>query len=249
MNTSTQKWCAWGGMALAITFVIGWAGVGGFVPPPSPNRSAAEVVDFFVKNQLQIKIGLFMCLVGSGIYAAFTGAISTQLKRIEGKHQPLQYTQLVGGAGTAVGFTMGLIIWYTCAYRPEADPIMTQRLNDMAWFIWVGWAYLPAAQTIATGVAILKDHRPDPVFPRWLGYCSLWCSLLYLPGGLAVFFFSGPLAWNGLITWWLLVIAYFIWVLAMTYGLIWRAIPHQEREDAALAAQGTEPAASPVASL
>ena len=64
---------------------------------------------------------------------------------------------------------------------------MTQRLNDMAWFIWVGWAYLPAAQTIAVGIAILKDQRADPVFPRWLGYFSLWCSIFYLPGGLAVF--------------------------------------------------------------
>jgi hypothetical protein len=155
------------------------------------------------------------------------------LKRIEGKHTPLHYTQLVAGAGVAVGFTMGLIIWYTCAYRPEADPILTQRLNDMAWFIWVGWAYQPVAQTVAVGVAILSDRRSDPVFPRWLGYLSLWCSVLYLPGGLAVFFFDGPFAWNGLVTWWLLVVAYFIWVVAMTYGLVWKAIPHQEREDAA----------------
>jgi hypothetical protein len=219
-------------MILAVTFIVGWAGIGGFVPPPSPNKSAAEIADFFAANQLRVKTGLFMCLVGSGIYAAFTGALSVQLKRIEGKHTPLHFTNLVAGAGVAVGFSMGLILWYGAAYRPTEDPIMTQRLNDMAWFIWVSWAYLPAAQTIAVGVAILKDHRPNPVFPRWLGFSSLWCSVLYLPGGLALFFFSGPLAWNGLISWWFLVVAYFVWVFTMTYGLIWKAIPHQEREDA-----------------
>jgi hypothetical protein len=129
---------------------------------------------------------------------------------------------------------MGLILWYGCVYRPLEDIQLTHRLNDMAWFIWVGWAYLPAAQTIAVGVAILKDKRAEPVFPRWLGYLSLWCSVFYLPGGLAVFFRSGPLAWNGLITWWFLVVAYFAWVCAITWGLYWKAIPHQEREERAL---------------
>jgi hypothetical protein len=247
MSTSAQKWCAWGGIALAVTFVVGWAGIGGFVPPPSPNKNAAEITEFFASHQTRTQLGLFLCLVGSGIYAFFTGAISVQLKRIEGQHSPLHYTQMIAGAGVACGFTMGLMIWYTCSYRPELDPIMTLRLNDMAWFIWVGWAYLPAAQTIAVGIAILRDRRPDPVFPRWLGYCSLWCALLYLPGGLAVFFRSGPLAWNGLITWWFLVIAYFIWVVAITYGLIWKAIPHQEREEAAASAQSAAAATNPVA--
>ena len=80
MNTSAQKWCAWGGVALAVTFVVGWAGIGGFVPPPSPNKNAAEITEFFASHQTRTQLGLFLCLVGSGIYAFFTGAISVQLK-------------------------------------------------------------------------------------------------------------------------------------------------------------------------
>jgi hypothetical protein len=218
-------------MALVVTFIVGWAVVGGFVPPPAPTKSATEIADWFASHQMRIEIGLFLCLVGSGFLAPFTGVISAQLKRIEGKHTPISTAQIVAGSGVAVGFTMGLIIWYGAAYRPEADPVITQRLNDIAWFIWVSWAYLPAAQTIAVGIAILMDKRAEPVFPRWLGYLSLWCAVFYLPGGLAVFFKSGPLAWNGLITWWFLVIAYFIWVVAIIWALVWKAIPHQQREE------------------
>lgn len=233
MSLRTQKLCSLGGVILAVMFIVGWAGLGGFVPPISPQASPDEVVDFFVSDQTKIQLGLFLCLIGSGFLAPFTGAISVQLRRIEGQHTPISYAQIVAGAGVAVGFTMGLMVWYTASYRPESDPIMTQRLNDLAWFIWVGWAYLPAAQTIAVGLAILKDERADPVFPRWVGYLSLWCSMFYLPGGLAIFVDSGPLAWNGLIVWWFLVVAYFIWVMVITWALIYRAIPHQEREEAA----------------
>jgi hypothetical protein len=239
MSLRTQQVCSLGGVILAVTFIIGWAGLAGFVPPISPQKSPAEVVDFFTSNQTKIQIGLFLCLVGSGFLAPFTGVISAQLRRIEGRHTPISYSQLVAGAGVAVGFTMGLMVWYAAAYRPESDPIMTQRLNDLAWFIWVGWAYLPAAQTISVGLAILKDERADPVFPRWVGYLSLWCSLFYLPGGLAIFVTSGPLAWNGLIVWWFLVVAYFIWVVTITWALLYRAIPHQQREEEAAAASAT----------
>ena len=233
-----QKFSAWSGMVLVVTFIAGWCVLSGFVPPPSPAKSAIEVATFFADHPIRMKIGLMMCLVGSAFLAPFTGVISTQLKRIEGRHKTISYTQIVAGGGVAVGFTMGLIIWYAAAYRPMADPVITQRFNDIAWFIWVSWAYLPAAQTIAVGIAILLDKRVDPVFPRWLGYLSLWCAVLYLPGGLAVFFFSGPFAWNGLITWWFLVIAYLVWVLALIWALVYRAIPHQQREEAL--ASGTD---------
>ncbi|EHB58829.1 hypothetical protein MycrhDRAFT_1265 [Mycolicibacterium rhodesiae JS60] len=221
-------------MVLVVTFIGGWWLLAGYVPPPSPKAGPDEIAAFFAENPVRIKIGLMACLVGSAFLAPFTAVISTQIKRIEGRHKTISYTQIVAGTGVAVGFTMGLILWYGAVYRPLEDPAITQRLNDLAWFIWVSWAYLPAAQTIAFGVAVLLDKRPDPVFPRWLGYLSFSCAVLYLPGGLAVFFFSGPFAWNGLITWWFLVVAYLVWVLATIWALVYRAIPHQQREEAAL---------------
>lgn len=232
MDIRLQKVCAWCGAALVVTFIVGWAIIAGFVPPPSPTKNADEIAAFFAAHQTRVQVGLFACLVGSAFLAPFTGVLSTQLKRMEaGKGHTISSTQLVSGCGVAVGFTLGLIFWYGAVYRPLEAPAITQRLNDLAWFVWVSWAYLPAAQTIAVGAAILMDKRPEPVMPRWVGYLSLWCALFYLPGGFAVLFKSGPLAWNGLITWWFLVIAYFVWVVAIIWALVFKAIPHQQREE------------------
>jgi hypothetical protein len=70
------------------------------------------------------------------------------------------------------------------------------------------------------------------VFPRWYGYLSLWCTLIWVSGGLTMFFKSGVFAWNGLISWWAVAISYAIWVVALTVALLRSAIPHQEREEA-----------------
>jgi hypothetical protein len=57
-----------------------------------------------------------------------------------------------------------------------------------------------------------------------------------MPGGLIVFFKSGPLDWTGLIAWWLLLVGLTTWVLVLVIGLLRYGIPHHERE--ALAAGG-----------
>jgi hypothetical protein len=65
----------------------------------------------------------------------------------------------------------------------------------------------------------------------------LWCALLFCPGGTIVFFKSGPMAWNGVIAWWVVIVAFATWMSALVYGLLKYAIPHQERKsDAQLTA-------------
>ena len=48
--------------------------------------------------------------------------------------------------------------------------------------------------------------------------------------------FTGPLDWRGLIAWWLLLVAFGIWVVVLVYTLLVHAIPHHEREAAGSAA-------------
>ena len=49
-------------------------------------------------------------------------------------------------------------------------------------------------------------------------------------GGLIVFFKSGPLDWRGIISLYLLLVAFTVWVVMMVWALLARAIPDQERE-------------------
>jgi hypothetical protein len=96
--------------------------------------------------------------------------------------------------------------------------------------MWVAVDASFVLQAIVIGIAILKDQRATPVFPRWLAYVSFWCALLFCPGGLCVFFKSGPFDWGGLISFWLLAAAYVTWVLVITAVLLKRSIPQHEQE-------------------
>jgi len=60
-------------------------------------------------------------------------------------------------------------------------------------------------------VAVLIDKRPRPVFPRWLGYVNIWLALMFTPASFLVFFKTGPLAWNGVLVWWVPVTAFLLW--------------------------------------
>jgi hypothetical protein len=55
---------------------------------------------------------------------------------------------------------------------------------------------------------------------------NFWMALLFLPAGLMVFFKTGPFAWNGLLSFWLPLVAFGIWFNVMIYALL-RAIKLQ----------------------
>jgi len=69
---------------------------------------------------------------------------------------------------------------------------------------------------VALAVATLRDQRAEPVYPRWFAYFQLWCALgVGLTFGVWIFK-TGPLAWDGLIGFWIPVSVYFVWVLTTT---------------------------------
>jgi hypothetical protein len=82
------------------------------------------------------------------------------------------------------------------------------------------------------GIAILADKHEKPTFPRWAGYMSLWAGVLMVAPGLNVFFTDGPLAWNGAISWWVLLVIFFVWLITLTYVVL-QAINDHEKEYAA----------------
>jgi hypothetical protein len=65
------------------------------------------------------------------------------------------------------------------------------------------------------------------VFPRWFGFLSIWCGLLYTPGALTFFFKTGPFAWNGLLTFYIAATAFFLWIVSLVILLL-RAIGQQK---------------------
>jgi hypothetical protein len=75
-------------------------------------------------------------------------------------------------------------------------------------------------QNICLALAIFADTGSAKVFPRWLGYFNLWVGASYIPAVLLVFVHGGPVAWDGLFSWWLGAFAFFVWILVMTPMLL-----------------------------
>jgi len=81
-------------------------------------------------------------------------------------------------------------------------------------------------QVAAVAFAIFLDKGERPIFPRWAGYLSAWVAMLFAPGGFVVFFKHGPFGWNGLVSFWFVLVAFSVWMLTMTI-LLFRAVDAQ----------------------
>jgi hypothetical protein len=213
-----------------LVFLIGFWALAGFVPPASPTTGAQEIARLFDDHRLLIRVGLFICTTCSALLGMWYAVISVQLRRIEGPHAPLALAQAISAAVTMVVFIFPMLIWQAAAYRPERSAETIQMLNDLAWFQFLGIVSTGMVQNIVIAWAILTDARPRPVFPRWAGYFNIWMALGFTGGGLIPLFKSGPLAWNGIIGWWAVLVSFTLWCLTMSVLLI-RAVKSQEREE------------------
>jgi hypothetical protein len=226
-NTAMQRLCAWAAPGCTLFFFGGFM-ISGYLFPPDPMRSAEATAAFYAENAASIKTGLvLMCLAG-GLWIIYSAAVSVQMMRIEGRYPVLALAQLGLATCACIEFIQPVYVWLTAAYRPRSPEIQLM-LNDMGWLPFDGWVWTIIWQNAAIGLAVILDKRPEPVFPRWYGYLCFWAALLYLPAGTNVFFKDGPIAWNGIISWWLLIIDIFAWVM-ITFFLLLRAIRRQEAE-------------------
>jgi len=231
MNTKTQKMCTWSGFFGTMVFFAGLM-IAGFFPPPSPSLGMEEVAVTYQQNTMGIRIGMLLIMASGMFIAPMVGAITVQMKRIEGKNSVLAYSQLSSGTMGIAFFILPGLFFLITAYRPDRSIEITYMLNDFCWFVTVmPW---PAAfmQNICLGTAILRDKRENTVFPRWVGYFNYWMALLFLPASLLAFFYSGPFAWNGLFPFWVAAFAFGGWYLVIPIMLT-KAIDEQAREEAA----------------
>jgi hypothetical protein len=121
------------------------------------------------------------------------------------------------------------------AFRPEKrNPEITQALNDVFWLMFVGIVGTLVVQALVLTTAAFVDKSEPPTFPRWFGYLNAWYALLALPGGAVVIFNSGPLAWNGAFAFWIPLVAFSFWMIAVTVVLL-RSISLEQATEHALA--------------
>lgn len=237
MSVRVQIICAAMGPIAILTFFIGFA-TAGFFPPPSPALPMDQVADIYATNTNMVRLGGLIMVFSSGLVTPFAAAVAIALRRIEGADTAvLSLTQFEAGTAGIMLFLMEAMFWSIAAFRPGRSPEITQTLNDIAWFFTVMPFCLILVQALAIAAAILLDRGARPVYPRWLGYLNLWCGLLYIGGGMCTFFKDGPLAWNGILAFWVPAIVYCSWFVTMAIQTSKAAIRQRRELDHAQSAE------------
>jgi hypothetical protein len=228
MNRTSQLVCAWSGPLFLVLFGIGFVALAGFVPPPTAHDSPQEVVKLYTDHPDRVRAGLVLMMIGAAFIASWSAGVSVQLKRIEGRFSPMTYTSLACGAAGVLVVIFPVMIMIVTSFRPERDPQLTQALNDLAWIPFIMVFSPVMVQCLSVAIAVLTAAPTQAkVFPRWVGYASLSCALLLLPGSLIPFFKRGPFAWQGIFEFWLAAVVFFGWIAVMTVALF-GAIRSQE---------------------
>lgn len=225
---SFQRVCAWSGIVCVVLFFAAFV-FADFIPPLSPHLSADQVAAFYRAHATGIRLGGCVMLLSGMFYAAFTGVVSAQMRRIPGVHISAVYVQLAAGAFACLTFLIPAMLFIVAAFRPDRPPVITQTLNDMSWILLVmPWTPF-LTQNWAFAYVILTDSRKQPLFPRWLAYVNIWAPPIFAPSLLLPFFKVGPFDWRGMFVFWIPATVFVLQFVVNTWALL-RAINREEHE-------------------
>jgi hypothetical protein len=233
MNTKLQLACAYMGPVFVFLFFFGLVPLAQFVPPPSPSASATTIGHMYRDDPTRVRLGLLLMTMSTALTIPWGLTIANWTKRAEGRYSLLTYAQIMCiGISSLVGVLTGLV-WSVAAFRPEVTSLATTRmLNDFGWFLYL-FTWPPFSMwAIVIGIGVLLDKSETPAFPRWVAYMNFWLAFLLIPAGLMLFFKTGPFAFDGLVTFWVPNVAFFGWIIVMTW-LVIKAIKAEERRQAA----------------
>jgi hypothetical protein len=212
--------CAWTGPLFVLMFLVGAVPLSRFfAPPTSAQGGAGEIAAMYTDNLGAIRIGILLMCLASPLFATFAMAIATMTRPSDPEWRVVYHSQIaLIGVGTFVILLIP-VAWAVAAYRPGMiSPDVTQSWNDFAWFgvlfTWPPfglWCLLIAA-------SILFDAQPR--LPRWVGYLNVWTCVGYIPASCMIFTKTGPLAQNGVITFWIPIVVFFLWTLIMSAVVI-----------------------------
>lgn len=220
MNQRSQKACCWITGISVVFLGIGFFLITGYVPPPHANDTARQLAHFYVTHRTRLRIGLVITLVSWAGYGTMTAVISMQMLRIEGRRRPvLSLLQALAGTAGWVCLLIPTMLLAVATFRAgQVSPQTTQTLHDLGW-ITAFMALTPFfVQLLAVAGAIFQDASPTPVFPRWLGYLTVWIAISFCPGVLLIFFKTGAFSYQGLFVFWVPFLTFGAWILLMAWA-------------------------------
>jgi hypothetical protein len=229
---------------LLLLWTLPWLGViwisaflvfPGFVHPMSPALSAEQVAAFYrdPENLPRIRYGMIVFnWFGVGLIPILA-LIALQIRRMAHRTPIFSYAIVACAAGGPTIFLMADLFWLVAAFRPERDPQVTLLLNDLAWVTFSSQVGFLIAQSVILALSIYLDRQDRPVFRPWVAHFNLVVAALLMPAAFVGAAMTGPIAWDGLLTFWVRNIAIAVWIAVMAVVLARATLRQRAEADAA----------------
>jgi predicted secreted protein len=233
-NTRGQRILLWTTPPAAALFVLAYFLFPVFSPPLSPTMTPEQVAAFFRDNNAGI-LGVVILgnLIACSLVPLFA-VTAVQMSRTATSSSVFTYAYVISvGVGTTA-FILADYCWGMAAFRPERDPQLISLLNDMAWFFFIAPVGTIAVQSLCLAVSVYLDGRSDPIFPRWFAHFNVVAAVLLLPSAFSILNKTGPLAWDGAVSFTLRLAVLAVYV-AVTFVVLVGVVNRQGSERDALA--------------
>jgi hypothetical protein len=189
-------------------------------PFPAAHHSAAYIGRFYRAHADGIRLCSVLLMFGAALLAPMAAVVAVHLRRIEGEFSPLAYLEVGMGCASSLAVSITSLFWWTAAFRPGRDPVVTQSWNDAGWLCFTATIFIIIIQWGAIALAVFTDKSERPLFPRWFGYLTIWVCVLLVPSVLCLWIQHGAFAWNGIATLYLAFAAAGAWFVAMIVQLL-----------------------------
>src|SRR3954469_24101854 len=138
MDKGAQRFALYCGGLFPVVFFLGMI-VAGLFPLPSPSDSLTEVRHFWTADPDRMRLGCFIMIVSAAMQAPLAGLIGVHMRRIEGRHSVLAYTEILLGGVAVLAVLIPVMLFINVTFRPDlGDPQTLLFFHDQAWLIFVG---------------------------------------------------------------------------------------------------------------
>ena len=221
MSERSQIVLVWWGIIFAVVFGVVLGVLFDMIPPPSAKLSATEIAHWYAVRHTKIRVGAVIASWTSAFMVPLTVVIAAQMARQEQGRKVWSAMTICGGALMSIFLVLPPLFWGVAAFTPSRAPQVTAIMHELGMltlvttdqfyiFMWVAIVVICLLPTSVT-------HSP---FPRWFGYFTAWIAIMFEAGAFSFLTRTGPLAWDGLLVFWLPLTLFGLWIAVMSYLLL-----------------------------
>jgi hypothetical protein len=207
-----QYMCGSCGIVCTVLVLVAFI-VSGFLPPISPAWSAEQTANHYRDHERGIQAGAALLLISGMSFLPFTAALSAQMRRVPNLHFVAISLQLASGTLGAFFIMNAGILLAVANYRLDRPAEITRALNDLFWLsTFLSWPPY-VVQNLTIAYAVVVDSRPKAISPKPMAFLYIVPSILLVPTIAVHCVMEGPLAWNGVFTFWIAGVGGFLPIL------------------------------------